>query len=68
MREFVDRYFYFAMSLFVAALVVWGFNHTIDMNLFHAAVPRPMILWVHGAAFAGWVVFFILINKGKLMR
>jgi len=55
----VDRYFYFAMSLLLAGIVVAGFQRTVDANLFHAAVPRPFILWIHGAAFAGWVVFFI---------
>ena len=56
----LDQYFYFAMSLLVAAIVVWGFSHTVNQNLFHAAVPRPFLLWAHGAAFSGWVVFYIL--------
>ena len=55
----VDKYFYFTMSLTVAAIVVWGFSHTVDQNLFHPSVPRPRILWFHGAAFSGWVAFFI---------
>lgn len=55
----LDRYFYFAMSLLVAATVVWGFSHTVDPNLFHASPPRPLILWFHGAAFSGWIAFFI---------
>ncbi len=55
----VDKYFYFAMSLLVAAIVVWGFSHTVDQNLFHAAPPRPLLLWFHGSAFSGWVLFFI---------
>jgi len=55
----VDKYFYFAMSLLVAAIVVWGFSHTVDQNLIHPAVPRPLILWFHAAAFSAWVVFFI---------
>jgi hypothetical protein len=59
LKQSVDRYFYFSMSLLMAALVVWGFSRTIDDNLFHAAVPRPFLLWVHGAAFSGWMVFFI---------
>ena len=54
------RYFYFAMSLVFAAIVVTGFKRTVDHNLFHPAMPRPLILWIHGAAFAGWVIFFIL--------
>ena len=55
----LDRYFYFVMSLAIAGIVVWGFSHTIVENLLRPAVPRPLILWFHGAAFSGWVVFFI---------
>ena len=56
----VDRYFYFSMSLLIAAIVAWGFSHTINDNLFHPAVPRPILLWFHAAAFSSWVAFFIL--------
>lgn len=56
---FLKRYFYFAMSLVLAAIVVTGFQRTVNANLFHPAVPRPLILWMHGAAFAGWIAFFI---------
>jgi len=56
---FLDKYFYFSMSLLMAAIVVYGFSHTINHDLFHAAPPVPWILWVHGAVFSGWVVFFI---------
>jgi hypothetical protein len=56
----VDRYFYFFLSLVVAGIVVAGFSKTVGHNLFHAAPPRPVLLWIHGAAFSGWVVFFIL--------
>jgi hypothetical protein len=53
------RYFYFAMSLLLAAIVVSGFKRTVNDNLFHPAIPRPFILWIHASAFAGWVIFFI---------
>jgi hypothetical protein len=56
----VDRYFYFFLSLVVAGIVVAGFSRTVDRFLIHAAPPRPVLLWIHGAAFSGWVVFFIL--------
>ncbi len=62
----VQRYFYFAMSLLFAGIVVDGFKKTVNQNLFHAAIPRPTILWFHGAAFAGWVIFFIL--QSSLVR
>jgi len=56
----IDRYFYFCLSLIVAAVIVAGFSRTVDQGLIHAAPRRPVLLWMHGAAFAGWVVFFIL--------
>jgi hypothetical protein len=55
----VDRYFYFAMSLLFAAIVVWGFSQTVNQNLFHPPLPRPVLLWIHAAAFSAWVVFYI---------
>lgn len=58
-NSLLDRYFYFAMSLLAAAAVIWGFSHTIDQSLFRPAVPRPRILWFHGAVFAAWIAFFI---------
>ena len=58
-KGFLNRYFYFLMSLLFATLVVWGFSRTINDNLFHAVPPRPFLLWIHGTAFAGWVAFFI---------
>jgi FtsH-binding integral membrane protein len=62
----VCRYFYFSMSLVFAVIVVAGFKRTVNDNLFHPAVPRPFILWIHGAAFAAWVIFFI--GQSTLVR
>ena len=56
----VDRYFYFLISLIVAVVVVAGFSKTVDAGLIHAAPRRPVLLWLHGAAFSAWVIFFIL--------
>jgi FtsH-binding integral membrane protein len=60
LKTFLSRYFYFCMSLVMAGLVVWGFRRTVDPNLFHANPPRPLLLWMHGAAFSTWLVFFTL--------
>jgi hypothetical protein len=65
-KGFVNRYFYFSMSLLFATLVVWGFSRTVNANLFHAAPPRPFLLWIYGSAFASWVAFFIA--QFKLVR
>lgn len=63
---FLNQYFYFFMSLLIAVIVVWGFSHTIDQNLIHATPVRPWILYLHGAVFSGWVVFFIV--QSSLVR
>jgi hypothetical protein len=60
LKAFLSRYFYFSMSLAMAGLVVWGFSRTVEASLIHAKPPRPLLLWIHGAAFATWVGFFIL--------
>jgi hypothetical protein len=59
LKALLSRYFYFCMSLVMAGLVVWGFSHTVDTNLFHANPPRPWLLWMHGTAFSTWIIFFI---------
>ncbi len=48
------------MALVMSGLVVWGFSHTVADNLFHAKPARPLLLWMHGAAFSGWMIFFVL--------
>jgi hypothetical protein len=59
LKTFLSRYFYLCMSLVLAALVILGFSRTVNANLFRANPPRPLLLWMHGAAFSTWVVFFI---------
>ncbi|HEV2469016.1 MAG TPA: hypothetical protein VGS78_07470 [Candidatus Sulfotelmatobacter sp.] len=60
LKNFLSRYFYLTMSFVLAGLVVWGFSRTVDASLFHASPPRPVLLWVHGTAFATWIILFIL--------
>ena len=60
LEGFLERYFYFFMALLIAAIVVYGFSHTVETKLLHAAPPRPLMLYVHGAVFFGWVLFFSL--------
>jgi hypothetical protein len=59
-KTFLSRYFYFCMSLVLAALVILGFSRTANEHLFHATPPRPLLLWFHAAAFSMWVVFYIV--------
>jgi hypothetical protein len=59
-RLFLGRYFYFAMTLLLAAIVYYGFSHTIEENLFHGSFPRPKVLYVHAAAFSLWMVLLVV--------
>jgi len=68
LKTFFSQYFYLCMSLAMAALVVWGFSNTVNANLFHANPPRPLLLWMHAAAFSTWVVFFTLQSALVRMR
>src|SRR5580698_5437948 len=58
--SFWRQYFYFFMSLLIAATVVYGFSHTIDHNLIHASPLPPFVLYIHAVVFPAWVVFFIV--------
>ncbi len=58
-KAFLGQYFHLCMSLVLAALVILGFSRTATANLFHANPPRPLLLWIHGAAFSTWMIFFI---------
>jgi FtsH-binding integral membrane protein len=59
LKSFLNRYFYLTMSLVMTVLVLWGFSHTVEQNLFRAKPAKPLLLWMHGAAFSTWMVFFI---------
>ena len=61
-----DRYFYFVMSLLIAAVVIYGFSQTISDNLIHPAYPRPLVLYFHAAIFSAWVV--LLMSQSALIR
>jgi hypothetical protein len=62
----LDKYFYFMMSLLIAAVVVYGFSRTLGKNLIHADEPRPFILYIHASVFFGWV--FFLVVQSALVR
>ena len=54
-----DTYFYFAMSLVIAAVVVGGFSLTMGPRIIHPKVAQPTILYIHAFVFYGWLAFFI---------
>jgi uncharacterized membrane protein YozB (DUF420 family) len=63
-------YFYAWMSLLIAAVVVFGFAHTIDAGLLHARNPRPAVVYLHAIVFSAFVALFVvqsaLIRAGDI--
>jgi hypothetical protein len=55
---FLERRFYFAMSLLMAVVVAYGFHFTVEASLLHPAIPRPTMLWVHAGTFVAWLALF----------
>ena len=54
-----DRYFYFAMSLLMTVVVVYGFSRTMGARIIHPKTTPPTILYIHAFVFYGWLAFFI---------
>ncbi|HZZ38177.1 MAG TPA: hypothetical protein VFE06_03525 [Acidobacteriaceae bacterium] len=60
LSRFLNKYFYFCMSLIILVLVTVMFSTTVPGRLFHPKIAPPSIVWLHGTVFYGWVLFFIL--------
>jgi hypothetical protein len=61
-----DSYFYFAMSLLMTAVVVYGFSRTMGARIIHPKMAQPKILYIHAFVFYGWLAF--LIFQSVLIR
>ena len=72
--RWIEKYFYLCMSVFIAAVIGYGFGHTVDNKLIHGNPRRPILLWVHAVLFSGWIAFYISqsvlvrVRKVKLHR
>lgn len=64
-----DRIFFISMAIAMAATVVIGFGPTFFFKLFSDSPPLPLLLHVHGVAFAAWYALFFtqatLISNGR---
>jgi hypothetical protein len=61
-----DKYFYFAMSLAMTVVVVYGFSRTMGERIIHPKTPPPTVLYIHAVVFYGWLAFFI--SQSALIR
>jgi hypothetical protein len=64
--ELLVNYFYFLMSLLIAAVVVYGFSQQLDKRFLHPPHPKPFLLSVHAVIFSAWVLFYIV--QSSLVR
>jgi hypothetical protein len=56
----LGRFYYCILALIIAALVVAGFEPRLNAHLLHSPTPLPLILYVHAAVFASWIILFML--------
>ena len=67
-RGFLDKYFYFSMALLCVAIKSLSVLHTPGYaandiekdSVFNPEASRPLILWIHNAAFSAWLAFFVV--------
>lgn len=64
------RQFYLAITLFLIAIVVWGFWPTYFGVLLSSGATRPWIMHLHGAIFSGWMLLLLaqvsLVSMGRV--
>jgi len=62
----LSNYFYFLMSLLIAAVVVYGFSWQIETRFLHPPHPKPVLLSIHAVIFSAWVLFYTV--QSSLVR
>ena len=59
-----DRIFYTGMGLAIAATVIWGFAASFYLSRWMTVPPTTpdmsLLLYVHGAAFTGWIALMVI--------
>jgi hypothetical protein len=55
-----ERTFHLGLMVFIAVLVLYGFSHTVDSEVFNPAQPQPVILYIHVAVFTSWLLLLIV--------
>jgi hypothetical protein len=64
-KPLAGRYFHLSLMVFIAALVLYGFSHTADADIFHPPERQPLILYIHAAVFTTWL--FLLVFQTTLV-
>jgi hypothetical protein len=67
----LDRSFILILGILVAAIVFYGFSHTVDGALVHYRSPPPLILYVHALTASAWLILFVVqswLVRGRDIR
>ena len=59
-KPLMGRTFHLSLMVFIAALVLYGFSHTVDSEVFNPAQPQPVILYIHAAVFTSWLLLLVV--------
>jgi len=66
-----DRFFYAAMSVVAAAVIVAGFASTYGPKVLSGAPAVPLVIHLHAALFACWLALFVaqtlLVMRGHVL-
>jgi len=59
-KPLIGRSFHLSLMVFISALVLYGFSHTVDADVFHPEQPQPLILYIHAMVFTIWLFLLVL--------
>src|SRR5579859_4025465 len=59
-KPLIGRSFHLSLMVFISALVLYGFSHTVDAEVFHPEQPPPLILYIHAMVFTIWLFLLVL--------
>lgn len=64
-KPLTGRSFHLSLMLAISVIVLYGFSHTVDADVFHPTEKPPMILYVHALVFTTWL--FLLVVQSALI-
>jgi hypothetical protein len=56
----MGRSFHLSLMVFIAALVLYGFSHTVDADVINPPQPQPVMLYIHATVFTSWLLLVII--------
>jgi hypothetical protein len=67
-RPLTGRSFYLGLMGTITVIVLYGFSNTVDVDIFHPALPQPAILYIHAVVYTSWLLILLLQTALIWMR